>query len=178
MAYTLQGAMSFSLRDAAGVRGSLHVPMLLDPTQTGTALAAAWNTQAALLDAITTCQVFEGKVVIEIQGGGLTFTPKSPTPTVGSFIERGGVVDYPSTVDGDLYGSVIPGIATPPLLASGKDIDETSSVFTAYIAPFETPVTVWRATNSQFQTLGAHVDSFVSFRKHRRQRTRLSKQNP
>ena len=178
MAYTQQGAMSFSLQDSGGVRSSLHVPVLIDPTQTVTALAAAWNTQAALLDAVTGGKILEGKFVVEIQGTGITFTPKSPTPTVGSFLERVGNVDYPSTVDGDLFDSIIPAIATPPLFASGKDIDESQAVFIAYIAPFETPVTVWRATNNQFQTLGAHVDSFVSFRKHRKQRNRLSRDIP
>jgi len=178
MAYTAEGGLSFSLQDSATVRGSLHVPVLLDPTKTVTQLAAAWNTQAALLDAVTGAKILYGQVTIVLRGAGMTFTPKSPTPTVGVQIESSGLVGYPNAVSGALYGSLIPGISVPPAFPSMKAIDESQAVFTAYIAPFETPPAEWAATNNVYQRLNAHTQSEIVFRKHRRAMTRASRENP
>lgn len=176
MAYTLQGRLVFALQDSSGVRTSLSVPVLLDPTRTGTQLAAAVNTQAGLLDAVTAAKILRVEVVIE---PALTFSAKSPTPIAGRLIENTGNVDYPYGIPQRLYDSIIPGIQSAVLLPSGKAIDETNAAFLAYIAPFETPVADWEATNNSFQSFSAaHVDSFVSFRKHRRRRHEVSSETP
>lgn len=176
MAYTLPGRLVFALVDSTGVRSSLNVPVLFDATKTATQLAAAVNTQAGLLDAVTAAQILRIEVVLE---PALTFTAKSPTPIAGRLMENTGNVDYPYGVPQRLYDSIIPAIQAAILTTSGKEIDETNAAFTAYIAPFETPPAEWEATNNSGQTFSAaHVDSFVSFRKHRRKRGQVSRENP
>lgn len=176
MAYTLPGRLVFALADSTGVRTSLSVPVLFDPSKSGTQLAAAVNTQAGLLDAVTGAQILKVEAVIEPT---LTFTPKSPSPIPGRLMENTGNVDYPYGVPQRLFDSIIPAIQAAVLTSSGKEIDETNAAFLAYIAPFETPVSEWEATNNGGQTFsGAHVDSFVSFRKHRRRRGQVSRETP
>lgn len=176
MAYTLRGRLVFALQDSTGVRTSLNVPVLFDPTQTGTALAAAVNTQAALLDAATGAKILSVEAVIT---PALTITPKSPDPIAGRLMENTGNVDYPYGTPQRLYDSIIPAIQSALLTASGKDIDETNAAFIAYIAPFETAPTVWEAcTNGGQAFSGAHSDTFVSFRKHRRRRGQVSRETP
>jgi len=179
MAYTLEAQLSFSLVDSGGVRGSLNVPVLLDPTKTGTQLAAAWNTQAALLDAATDCKIIQGEVRIVVKGAAMTFTPKSPSPVVGSNIERTANVDWANVVNGALYDSIIPGAGSFILVPSFQDVDETATPFVNYVAPFATPPAEWAASNNVTQRLAAaYTDTFVSFRKHRRQRRRRSLETP
>lgn len=176
MAYNQAARLVFALQDSSGVRSSLSVPVLLDPTQTATALAAAWNAQAALLDAVTGAKILSGAVVIEPT---ITFTAKSPDPVAGELMERVGNVDYPYAPLGHVYDSVIPCVDSGILTASGKEINEAAAAFMAYIAPFETPPTAWAATNNGFVRFSAgHVDSFVSFRKHRRRRHEVSFEVP
>lgn len=176
MAYTLQGRLVFALQDSTGVRTSLSVPVLFDPTQTGTQLAAAVNTQAGLLDAVTAAKILRVEAVIE---PALTFTAKSPTPIAGRLIENTGNVDYPFGVPQRLFDSIIPGIQAAVLTSSGKQIDETNAAFLAYIAPFETPPVPWEATTNSYQAFSAaHVDSYISFRKHRRRRGEVSRETP
>lgn len=176
MAYTLPGRLVFALQDSSGVRSSLSVPVLLDPTKTGTQLAAAVNTQAALLDAVTAANILRVEVVIE---PALTITPKSPSPIPGRLMENTGNVDYPFGSPQQIYDSIIPAIQSAVLTTDGKAINETNAAFLAYIAPFETPPAEWEATtNSRLGFTGAHVDSFVSFRKHRRKRGQVSRETP
>lgn len=176
MAYTLPGRLVFALQDSSGVRTSLSVPVLFDPTKTGTQLAAAVNTQAGLLDAVTAAKILRVEAVIE---PALTITPKSPSPIPGRLMENTGNVDYPYGVPQRLYDSVIPAIQAALLTSDGKHIDETNAAFTAYIAPFETAPAEWEATNNSGQSFSAaHVDSFVSFRKHRRRRGQVSRETP
>lgn len=176
MAYTAPSRLVFSLQDSSGVRTSLSVPVLLDPTKTVTQLSAAWNTQAALLDAVTGAQIIRGEVVIE---PAITFTPAVTKPVAGELMERVGNVDYPYAPLGHLYDSIIPCVDSGILTTSGKQINESAAAFIAYIAPFETPPAEWEATNNGFVALGhPHVDSFVSFRKHRRRRHEVSEETP
>jgi hypothetical protein len=176
MAYTLPGRLVYALQDSTGVRTSLAVPVLFDPTKTGTQLAAAVNTQAGLLDAVTGAKVLSVEAVIE---PALTITPKSPSPIPGRLLENTGNVDYPYGSPSRLFDSIIPGIQSAILVPSGKDIDETNAAFMAYIAPFETPVAEWEATNNGHVPFSAaHVDTFVSFRKHRRRRGQVSRETP
>lgn len=176
MAYTQAARLVFALQDSSGVRSSLSVPVLLDPTRTGTQLAAAWNAQAALLDAVTGAKILSGGVVLE---PSITFTPKSPTPVAGELMERVGNVDYPYPPLGHVYDSIIPCVDSGVLSASGKVINESAAAFIAYIAPFETPPADWAPTNNGFVRFSAnHVDSFVSFRKHRSRRHELSYETP
>jgi hypothetical protein len=176
MAYTQPARLVFALQDSSGVRTSLSVPVLLDPTKTATQLAAAWNTQAALLDAVTGAKILAGEVVIEPV---LTFTAKSPSPVAGELMERTGNVDYPYGTLKKLYDSIIPCVDSGILTASGKQINEAATAFVNYIAPFETPPAEWEATNNGFVPFSAaHADSFVSFRKHRRRRHEVSSETP
>lgn len=176
MAYTMPGRLVFALQDSTGVRSSLSVPVLLDPTKTGTQLAAAVNTQAGLLDAVTAAKILRVEVVIEAP---LTITPKSPSPIPGWLMENTGNVDYPYGSPPLLYDSIIPGVQSAVLVTSGKEIDETNTAFLAYIAPFETAPPEWEATtNARIAFSGAHTDTFVSFRKHRRKRGQVSRETP
>lgn len=176
MAYSQAARLVFSLQDSSGVRSSLSMPVLLDPTKTAAQLAAAWNTQAALLDAVTGAKVLRGEVVIEPTQ---TFTAKSPSPVPGELMERTGNVDYPYGVLNKRYDSIIPCVDSGILTSTGKAINETAGAFTAYIAPFETAPAEWEATNNGFQVFtGPHTDTFVSFRKHRARRQEISFEVP
>jgi hypothetical protein len=178
MAYTQEGGMSFSLIDSAGIQSSYHIPLLIDPTQTVTQAAAAWNTVAALLDAVTGAKIERGSVTVEIQGSGITFTPKSPSPTVPSNMSLVGNISFPQTTTGRLYTTTWGAISTPPLTTSGNHIDETDPTFTAFVAPFETPITFAAFVSNSFRTLTAHSRSFRSARKHRRAEIDLSLEKP
>lgn len=176
MAYSQAARLVFALQDSSGVRSSLSVPVLLDPTTTVSGLASAWNTQAALLDAVTGAKILSGSVAVEPT---ITFTPKSPTPVAGELMERVANVDYPYAPLGHVYDSIIPCADSGILTASGKEVNESAAAFIAYIGPFETPPAAWAATNNGFVRFSAaHVDSFVSFRKHRRRRHELSLEVP
>lgn len=179
MAYSQEAALSFALQDSTGVRTSLHVPVLWDPTRTVTQLAAAWNAQAALLDAVTGAKILYGEITILVKGAGVTFTPKSPTPIDPSDLEVNAVIDYPNVVSLAAFGSSIPAVQTAVLTSPGHaKLDEGNAAVIAYIAPFETPPTDWAATNNLYQRLATHTDSFLGKRKRRRQRRRVSKATP
>lgn len=175
MAKNAPGAMVFSLEDSSGVRASLRVPMLFDPTSTEAALATAWLAQATLLDAVTGAQIIHGSVVL----GPQALTGLKTAPITGELMERVGNVDYPYAPGNKLYDSIIPCVDSGILVSSGKAINESAAAFTAYIAPFETAPTAWVATNNGYVVFsGAHTDTFVSFRKHRARRHQVSEETP
>lgn len=158
------------------MRTSLSVPVLFDATKTGTQLAAAVNTQAGLLDALTAAKILSVEAVITPP---LTITPKSPSPIPGRKMENTGNVDYPYGIPQRLYDSVIPANQAAIETTDGKQIDETNAAFLAYIAPFETPPAEWEAcTNGGQSFTASHVDTFLSTRKHRRRRQQVSKETP
>lgn len=175
MAKTAPARLVFALQDSSGVRSSLSIPVLVDPTSTEAALATAWLAQATLLDAVTGAQIVHGAVVL----GPQALTGLKGAPVAGELMERTGNVDYPYAPGGKLYDSIIPCVDSGILTSSGKAINEGAAAFIAYVAPFETPPASWEATNNGFVPFsGGHVDSFVSFRKHRRRRHEVSEEFP
>lgn len=175
MAKTQPGRLVYSLIDSSGVRSSLAVPVLMDPSATLAALSAAWLAQAVLLDAVTGAQILGGSVAVE----SASLTGLKTSPVAGELMERGGLVNYPFNVPAQNYGSLIPCIDSGILTSSGKQINEGAAAFTAYIAPFETAPATWEATsNTRIAFNGPHTGTDVVFRKHRRARRHVSEERP
>jgi hypothetical protein len=160
--------MQFSLIDSTGRQASLSMPAFIDSTQTVAQVKTAWNAQAALLDAIAGAQILYGELAIGLSGSAMTFTPKSPTPAVGSAITYTANFQEKNATDRYVYASVVPGFDKANLISGTLKIDESLSNVAAYIAALSAAVLGGHFTNRAFQPLTGLQDSFYSDRKRRR----------
>lgn len=175
MAVTVQGALTFRLVDAQGIRGSLNMPVLVDTAQTLTQAQTAWLAQATLLDAVTSAKIVGGSVRINNASlAGLKGSAASD-----SRIQETGNLDYSVTGVPGVYDSIVPSIADAVLVGGvGPQIDEANVAMAAYIASVTGAILGGNFTNRDFLVLAALVDSFLSDRKRRRKLSEASRRRP
>lgn len=167
---TVHAQFSFTVQDELGTKASLAIYGTVDDTTTVADLATQWQDYATGLTAVT-----DGKVI-----GGTARIVQTPTasqsgkPAAGARVEQNAVINYLVTASGRRFG-----IATPawkdslisggaPLVASGA-----GATWQALLTGAMGDAT-GDNTSNDFLALGAAVDAFLSFRKHRKQLTRSS----
>jgi len=155
------GNFGFSVVDELNVRASATLPITFADTVTLAQLATAWNAMEALLQAI-----IDGS----IDSGGVNFGFNVSSPAAagaGSRVEQNGIFNFLVGTTGKRFGIAAPSLADAVI--SGGVIDLGSPV-----SDFTNAVTAAITGGGSYSTpqgvdLGALVDAFISFRKHRRQ---------
>lgn len=164
MANTQPVQLSYSLVDELGVKAATTMYALVDPATTITELAAQWQTFLALLQAVTGASITGGKAgIVAVPAGA------APAPVAGSRVEQTGLFNFAIAGTGKRYGVDVPALLNT-LIVDDKIVDATGAVaaLTAAISAAWGDALGQFASN-QFVPLGALLDLFLSFRKHRKQ---------
>lgn len=169
MADTQYALFSYSVLDELGIRASMTIPAMIDPT-TGTpaAIKTEWLALGAEIDALTGAQITGGSVAT-------VFTPDSgwkATPAAGSRVEQTGLFNFSNSTSKYKFGVDLPAIDNSKL--DGNKIDLTDSDVTAFIGSLVGTFTGGRFANTATFALVALVDAILSFRKRRKQLSRAS----
>jgi hypothetical protein len=155
------GNFGFSIVDELNVRASATLPVTFADTVTLAQLATAWNTMEALLQAIVDGSVERG-------GVNFGFTVSSPAAAgAGSRVEQNGIFNFLVGTTGKRFGIATPSLADAVISGGLIDLGSPVSDFTDAITASITGGGSY--TTPEGVDLGALVDAFISFRKHRRQ---------
>jgi hypothetical protein len=172
MAYTQEAHFTFTVLDELGTKASMVIYALADPTKTIANLAADWETWAGLIDLIIGGQILGGRAELVTVPSGA----EKSSPAAGSRVEQTGVFDFPVTTTGKVFGEAVVSLADSVIV--GGQIDLTDTNVTNFYTAIATPTANTSPTNNTYQDLGALRDAFISFRKHRRQLSRSSRDLP
>jgi len=158
---TYVGNYSFSIVDELNVRATATLPISFDDAVTLAQLHTGWAAMKTAIQAIVDGSVDKG-------GVNFGFPVTSPTAAgAGSRVEQNGVFNFAVSTTGKRFGIATPSLADAVI--SGGLID-----LAAPVATFTDLVTAAITGGGSYTTpdgvdLGALVDAFISFRKHRRQ---------
>lgn len=155
------GNFGFSVVDELNVRASATLPITFADTVTLAQLATAWNTMEGLLQAI-----IDGS----IDSGGVNFQFNVSSPSAagaGSRVEQNGIFNFLVGTTGKRFGIATPSLADAVISGGMIDLGSPVSAFTAAVTASITGGGSY--STPQGVDLGALVDAFISFRKHRRQ---------
>jgi len=167
---TVQAQFSYTVQDGLGTKASIAIYGTVDDATVVSDLTAQWQDYSTALTA-----VIDGKIV-----GGTARIVLAPTasqsgkPTTGSRVEQNAVINYLVPDSGRRFG-----IATPSwkdsLISGGAPIvgSGAGATWQALLTGAMGDATGTNTSND-FLALGAAVDAFLSFRKHRKQLTRSS----
>jgi len=144
---------------------------LVDPTKTVTNLAADWETLAALIDDFIGGKITGGSARLILVTSG----DEKSIPESDSRVEQTAVFDFPDGTSGRLYGVAVPSLGSSFITAGAVDLGPPVD---AFVAAMTTPTANSQPTSNTYADLGALTDSFISFRKHRKQLTRSSYELP
>jgi len=167
---TLKAQFSFTVQDELGTKASLVVYGTVDDTTTLADFETQWQDYATGLTAVTSAKVISGTASI-------VDTPsasQSGKPAAGSRVEQNAVINFLVTSSGRRFGVATPGwkdsliSADAPIVGSGA-----GATWQALLTGAMGDATGTNTSND-FNALGAAVDAFISFRKHRKQLTRAS----
>lgn len=159
---------SFTLRDELGILATF--PFFLKGADTSTLanIATAMQDVATLLDTIT------GAV---IEKANITFHPEvtvGSTPTAGARVEQTALFNWSNTITPYLFGLDVPGFLSSKIV-NGK-IDLTDVDVEAFTDIWEAAIGAFTAVTAGYDPLLALVDAALTFRKHRKQLTRSTKE--
>jgi hypothetical protein len=167
---TVHAQFSYTVEDELGTKASLALYGTVDDTTTVADLAVQWQDYSTALTAVT-----DGIIT-----GGTARLILSPTasqagkPAAGARVEQNGVINYLVTASGRRFGIAAP--AWKDSLLSGDSLvigTGAGATWQAILTGAMGDATGTNASND-YLALGAAVDSFLSFRKHRKQLTRAS----
>ena len=155
------GNYSFSIVDGLNTRATATLPVTFADTVTLAQLQTGWAAMEVLIQAIVDGSVDRG-------GLNFGFTVSSPSAAAdASRVEQNGIFNFLIGTTGKRLGVAVPSLSDAVI--SGGLID-----LAAPVATFTNAVTAAITGGGSYTTpqgvdLGALVDAFVSFRKHRRQ---------
>ncbi len=159
---------SYSLVDELGIDATCQLFTFIDPASTVTQLLTEYAATSLLLDAITGAKIKDGRFVLNFAPDGGV----KGSPAAGSRVEQTGVFDFSNVSNSRIWGNAIPALANSKIV-SGRINDADSDVI-AWVANLLASFSVGHYTNPQDIHLSGVVDTFISFRKRRKQLHRES----
>lgn len=165
-----QGHFSFTIEDGLATDASNVFYTNIDDTTTVAGLLTAQNALGALLEPLTSGQIVKSKVSINNPQ-----TYAAPSGKADSRVEETGNFNFANSLNNRSFGTIISAFDDAHL--SGGKIDPTNADVAAFVALMvnATAYTTGTYTTNYFTNLHALVDTFLSFRKHRRQLQRSSR---
>jgi len=169
MANTQYALFSISLLDELGIKSSMTIPAMIDPT-TGTpaALKTAWDDLSEAVDGVIGSQITGGSVAIITTPGGTLKT----SPAAGSRVEQTGLFNFSNATSKYKFGIDVPSIKNTVL--SGNKVDLTNGAVSTLLDLLTAAFTGGVFANTSQYPLVALVDALLSFRKRRKQLARAS----
>jgi hypothetical protein len=171
---TQQARVSFSILDGLGTRASTTFYAMLDPTKTIGDLAQAVADLETLVNNVIRGEIVSGSATLMVGGAG------SADPN--SRVEQNALFQFAVPTSGRTHGVAIPALGDDKITAGrvdmteGNDPDLLADAITGNVVSSVGPVTVGIWTSSDFLALGDLLAAELSFRKHRRQLGRESRQ--
>jgi len=161
---------SLNIIDELGTTATLPVFLEGPDTATLANVSTAINAIASAADPIIGGQIVDSTV---------TFHPGLPggikvTPAAGSRVEQTGLFNWSNSVTPYKFGIDVPSIANGVI--SGGKIDITDADVEAFIDIFEAAIGVFTAVTGGYDPLLSLIDVALTFRKHRKQLTRSSRE--
>ena len=155
------GNFSYSMVDELATRATATLPVTFADTVTLAQLATAWNAMQGDIQAVVDGSIDRG-------GVNFTFAVSSPSAAgAGSRVEQNGVFNFLVGTTGKRFGIALPSLADAVISGGLIDLGSPVSTFTAAVTAAITGGGSY--TTPDGVDLGALVDAFLSFRKHRRQ---------
>lgn len=169
MANTTPFRLSFGLVDGGGLRSSMVLYGLLDPTQTVTAMLTEANAQASLLNGVSDQKILDARLEINV-----TLPDQSAFPANGVNAEKTMLISFnDSLTPVRTYGQDTPGVASA-ILSSPDVVNTSDAAYIAWRDSFIGPGTHWQLTDAAQSFLTGARDVAVTFRKRRRGQSRVS----
>lgn len=168
MAETTGALFSYRLRDELNIETTCLLYLFLDPATTVANLVAEYQATSLLLDAITGGVIQTGKITLDVDPDAGV----KGTAVAGSRVEQTGVFDFTNAVTSRLWGQAVPSLLNSKIV-SGR-INDADTDIVAWVTNLLSAVTTGHYTNNSFQHLAAVRDTFISFRKRRKQLSRES----
>lgn len=168
MANTQPGQASFSIEDILGSKASLRIPFMVDPLTTvaeGVAVIAALGGK---IDNIIEGKVAEGRFELLVPNTGLTGAKTDPG--ADSRVEENGTFNFGNGTTSVLFPATVPSFLDSKLTADRINTADTdvAGFFNFVLASMTSVAGGGVFTNLDRRALNALVDTFYSFRKHRR----------
>lgn len=157
----LSGNYSFSAIDDAKVRATATLPVRFADTATLAQAAAGWAAMQALLQAIMGASIDKGHISFS------QAVASPPAPVTDSRVEQNGVFNFAVSGTTHRQGIAVPSLLDSLITAGVIDLGTPVSDFTDAVSAAITGGGVYATPDGV--ALGALVDAFLSFRKHRRQ---------
>jgi len=155
------GNYSFSAIDDAKVRATVTLPMRFAEAATLTQLVAGWNGALAVLQPIMGASIDKGHISFS------QVVSSPPAPVTDSRVEQNGVFNFAISGTTHRQGIAVASLLDTLITAGLIDLGTPVSDFTDLISAAITGGGVYATPDGV--ALGALVDAFLSFRKHRRQ---------
>lgn len=167
MAKTQEAQFSYTVMDEIGVKAAITEYLLIDPTMTVTQLAALWQSNELLIDAVVGGQILHGKAeLVLVPDGG------KGSPVAGSRVEQTGLFTLGNASNPRSFGQDFPAWADTKI--SGGHIPLADTDVAALVTALTTPATLSEFTTNQFLVLAALRQTAITFRKRRRLESRLT----
>lgn len=171
MANTQPCQITASLVDSGGVRGSVAIPGLVDPTATVANLQTLVTAAGVLLDCMTDCKITDLAISVSAPTTG---TKADPLNAVD--VEKTALLTFNNSHDPvRAYGQDIGGVALA-ILASSKRINDADGDYTAWVAFMTSAGAHFTPTDPSSETLPSIRTNAVTFRKRRRAQKQVSSQ--
>ena len=159
---------SATVEDETGVKGSVLTHAVVDSADTIATLVTAQQAWVSAVDGVSGAKVISS---------GMTFSPALPggikgAAIAGARVEQTGVLNLGNNTTPYRYGVTIPALKDS-LIVAGR-INLTDALITTFTTLLTSAVGGGAYTNLARQTLTGVIDAVLSFRKHRRERTRTS----
>jgi len=167
MAKTQPATYSFTVMDEIGVKASITQYLLLDPAMTVAQLAAAWQAQELLVQAVLSAGVQHGDARLD-----LVPTDGAVTPASGSRVEQTGLFTFGNATNSRGFGQDFAGWSNAKISSGHIPLGDTDVA--ALVTAMTTPASLSEFTSNQFLVLNALRTTAITFRKRRRLESRLT----
>lgn len=166
---TKQILLSYHLVDELNVEAVVNIYATVADTATVAQIDTDYTTLGTAIDLITGAYISKGKWSLIMPNQGV-----KTGATSGSRVEQTGVFDFRNASTTKLQGIALPALLNS--LLTGGRINESATAVSGFSALLSTGTTLVTIvpTNAAFQTLTTRADSFISFRKRRKQLFRSS----
>jgi hypothetical protein len=167
---TVHAQFSYSLEDELGTKASAAIYGTVDDTTTVADLVTQWQDYATALTAVTDAKITGGTARLSLSPSA----SQAGKPAAGGRVEQNAVINYLVTASGRRFSIAAPAWKDS-LIASGSPVIDSGAgqtwrdVLTGAMGD-----ATGTNTSNDFLALGAAVDSFLAFRKHRKQLSRSS----
>ena len=169
MANTQYFKLSYSLIDGGGLRNNMALYGLLDPTQTVTAILTEATAQAGLLNGVSDQQILDSRLEIFVP-----LPSQAGLPANGVNAEKTMLITFNDSESPVVaYGQDTPGVANA-ILSAPDTVDTANAAYIAWKDSFTAAGTHWQLTDSRQSFLTAARTVAVTFRKRRRNQSRIS----